>query len=138
MASLLSVALRRCAPTALGAAGGSSRIGGALAGLAPLLPPGYMREDRRWYRHRGVLKLHCNECRYIIRRWHVPILAVDCNANPRHKQAMTNTPIRSRWSAQFPDNLAPWVEGKQYPRWPHYRAEWTFQCYHKKRHLRLR
>eukprot|EP00931_Biecheleriopsis_adriatica_P031714 TRINITY_DN18562_c0_g1_i1.p1 TRINITY_DN18562_c0_g1~~TRINITY_DN18562_c0_g1_i1.p1 ORF type:complete len:143 (-),score=12.65 TRINITY_DN18562_c0_g1_i1:85-513(-) len=99
---------------------------------------GPMKQDRRGYQHRGVLKLRCSECRYVIRRWHVPILAVDCNANVRHKQALTNPAIRSRWSAQFPDDLAPWIEGKQYPRHPHYRQENTFQCYHKKRHLRLR
>merc|ERR1719373_1245438 len=98
----------------------------------------FLRLDRRWYRHRGVLKLHCSECRYIIRRWHVPILAVDCNANPRHKQALTNPAIRSRWSAQFPEHLVPWVEGKQYERRPRYRMDHTWQCYHKKRHLRLR
>eukprot|EP00811_Abedinium_folium_P014860 NODE_23843_length_649_cov_3.540230.p1 GENE.NODE_23843_length_649_cov_3.540230~~NODE_23843_length_649_cov_3.540230.p1 ORF type:complete len:158 (-),score=33.39 NODE_23843_length_649_cov_3.540230:176-586(-) len=97
-----------------------------------------LRTARRGYRHRGVLKLLCSECRYVIRRWHVPILAVDCNANPRHKQAMTNTAIRSRWATQFPAFLLPWVEGKQYPRKPHYRREFTFETYNRKRHRRLR
>merc|ERR1719387_975435 len=85
--------------------------------------------SRRFYRHRGVLKLHCSECRYVVRKWHVPILAVDCNANPRHKQALTNPPIRSRWSVQFPAYLAPWIEGKQYPRNPCHKSDLTFQCY---------
>mmetsp|Transcript_5470 Transcript_5470/g.12904 ORF Transcript_5470/g.12904 Transcript_5470/m.12904 type:complete len:178 (+) Transcript_5470:185-718(+) len=68
----------------------------------------------------------------------IPSLAVDCSANVRHKQALTNPPIRSRWSTQFPEYLRPWVEGKQYPRHPHYRQAFTFQCYHKTKHLRLR
>eukprot|EP00928_Gymnodinium_smaydae_P070159 TRINITY_DN54074_c0_g1_i1.p1 TRINITY_DN54074_c0_g1~~TRINITY_DN54074_c0_g1_i1.p1 ORF type:complete len:142 (-),score=13.98 TRINITY_DN54074_c0_g1_i1:168-593(-) len=141
MASLLSAALvrRRLAP--LLALPGHSCV---VADAAPSIPAGSFNAghplclQRRFYRHRGVLKLHCSECRYVIRKWHVPILAVDCNANKRHKQAMTNTFIRSRWSTQFPDHLAPWVEGKQYPRWPRYRMDETFQCYHKKGILRLR
>lgn len=108
--------------------------------LSDAIPPSLnsIRQDRRGYRHRGVLKLLCSECRYVMKRWNVPILTVDCNANPRHKQALTNPPIRSRWSAQFPEYLAPYVEGKQYPRHPHYRIAETFQCYSKKKHLRLR
>ena len=35
--------------------------------------------------------------RYVIRRWNVPILAVDCNANPRHKQA--SSPALPFWIA---------------------------------------
>lgn len=98
----------------------------------------FLRSDRRGYRHRGALKLLCRECRYVIRRWHVPILAVDCNANPRHKQAMTNLPPRSRMATEYPDYLAPWVEGKQYPRKPQYRQAYTFACYSKRRHQKLR
>mmetsp|Transcript_18912 Transcript_18912/g.34686 ORF Transcript_18912/g.34686 Transcript_18912/m.34686 type:complete len:159 (+) Transcript_18912:100-576(+) len=111
---------------------------GNSGGVAGLPTHGFLRLDRRGYRFRGVLKLQCSECRYVIRRWHIPILAVDCNANPRHKQALTNPPPRSRWSTQFPDYLAPWVEGKQYPRHPAYRTSEIFQCYHKKKNLRLR
>mmetsp|Transcript_18378 Transcript_18378/g.50432 ORF Transcript_18378/g.50432 Transcript_18378/m.50432 type:complete len:136 (-) Transcript_18378:53-460(-) len=107
-----------------------------LAALAPL--HAFIREDRRFYRHRGVLKLHCAECRYVIRKWHVPILAVDCNANPRHKQALTNTVPHSRYMAQFPNHLAPWVEGKQYPRHPRYKMDHTFQYLHKTKGLKLR
>eukprot|EP00434_Breviolum_minutum_P020260 symbB.v1.2.017868.t1/scaffold1334.1/size124731/2 len=99
---------------------------------------GPMTQDKRYMQNRGVLKLRCSECRYVIKRWHVPILAVDCNANVRHKQAMTNLPPRSRWSVQVPDYLRPWLEGKQYPRNPHYRQEHTFHCYSKKKHLKLR
>eukprot|EP00933_Yihiella_yeosuensis_P047502 TRINITY_DN4333_c0_g1_i9.p1 TRINITY_DN4333_c0_g1~~TRINITY_DN4333_c0_g1_i9.p1 ORF type:complete len:152 (-),score=10.35 TRINITY_DN4333_c0_g1_i9:236-691(-) len=151
MASLLASAMRRhtlaLVPTLRTPAMVPSAISGTSAtGEAKTLgitgfAPGFwgpLQQDTRGYRHRGVLKLHCSECRYVIRRWHVPILAVDCNANVRHKQALTNPPIRSRWTTQFPDHLAPWVEGKQYPRHPRYRQENTFQCYHKKRHLRLR
>eukprot|EP00929_Paragymnodinium_shiwhaense_P086549 TRINITY_DN47050_c0_g1_i1.p2 TRINITY_DN47050_c0_g1~~TRINITY_DN47050_c0_g1_i1.p2 ORF type:complete len:155 (+),score=31.81 TRINITY_DN47050_c0_g1_i1:86-550(+) len=154
MASLLSAAaarhsvglgLTRVAARVSAAAKPALALGGLRSDSEPLGGVGapavqdFQRFDRRFYRHRGVLKLHCSECRYVIRRWHVPILAVDCNANVRHKQAMTNTPIRSRWSVQFPDHLAPWVEGKQYMRWPRYRAEHTFQCYNNKlRHWRLR
>mmetsp|Transcript_19108 Transcript_19108/g.44080 ORF Transcript_19108/g.44080 Transcript_19108/m.44080 type:complete len:139 (-) Transcript_19108:86-502(-) len=134
------------------------RFGGVLGGVlgampraaapaiaAPMAPatmldrPAAIWQDRRWFRHRGVLKLHCSECRYVMKRWHVPILAVDCNANPRHKQALTSPSIRSRWSAQFPEYLIPYVEGKQYERRPRYRMEMTFQTYHsKKKFLRLR
>mmetsp|Transcript_12243 Transcript_12243/g.27757 ORF Transcript_12243/g.27757 Transcript_12243/m.27757 type:complete len:136 (+) Transcript_12243:72-479(+) len=112
-------------------------------GLAPQLPGmslglDCLKTDCREYRHRGVLKLHCSECRYVIRRWHVPILAVDCNANKRHKQAMTNNMPRSRAFAQFPRHLLPWVQGKQYPRFPAYRQGETYQCYSKDSHRRLR
>mmetsp|Transcript_141820 Transcript_141820/g.395378 ORF Transcript_141820/g.395378 Transcript_141820/m.395378 type:complete len:150 (-) Transcript_141820:87-536(-) len=149
MACLITAAMRRRGLSAWRAAGCTNALaaftpsplvaGGSVGSTAPPLPFGVIRQDRRGYRHRGVLKLHCSECRYVIRRWHVPILAVDCNANPRHKQALTNPPPRSRWTAQFADSLAPWVEGKQYPRWPHYRMEHTFVCYHnKKKHLKLR
>lgn len=90
--------------------------------------------QRRCFRHRGVLKLLCGDCRYVVKRWHVPILAVDCNANPRHKQALTNPPPRSR---PIPDYLLPWLEGKQYPRHPRWRMDALFTAYHKK-HSRKR
>ncbi|CAE6954315.1 TRAP1 [Symbiodinium sp. CCMP2592] len=136
MASLVASALRSKLSKM-----GSSTLAAVSEGIAvgaDLLPWGPQTQDRRFYRNRGVLKLHCSECRYVIRRWHIPILAVDCSANVRHKQALTNPPIRSRWSTQFPEYLRPWVEGKQYPRHPHYRQAFTFQCYHKTKHLRLR
>ncbi|CAE7938800.1 TRAP1, partial [Symbiodinium sp. KB8] len=129
MASLVTSTLRRKLWKT-----GSSTLTALSEGIAvgaDLLPWGPQTQDRRFYRNRGVLKLHCSECRYVIRRWHIPILAVDCSANVRHKQALTNPPIRSRWSTQFPEYLRPWVEGKQYPRHPHYRQAFTFQCYHK-------
>ncbi|CAK9012096.1 Heat shock protein 75 kDa [Durusdinium trenchii] len=99
---------------------------------------GPVTQDTRLMHHQGVLKLRCSECRYVVKRWHIPILAVDCNANVRHKQSLSNVPPRSRWSTQVPDYLAPWVEGKQYPRMPHYRQEHTFHCYSRKKHLKLR
>ncbi|CAJ1350358.1 unnamed protein product [Effrenium voratum] len=100
---------------------------------------GPLAQEKRFMHHQGVLKLRCSECRFVIKRWHVPILAVDCNANRRHKQALTNPAIRSRWSAQLPDYLRPWVEGKQYPRNPHYRQAHTFQyLHHRKKNIRLR
>ncbi|CAE7231492.1 TRAP1 [Symbiodinium pilosum] len=136
MAGLLTSALR-CRLSRMSSGALTVFSEGLPAGAnAPLWGP--QMQDRRFYRNRGVLKLHCSECRYVVRRWHIPILAVDCSANVRHKQALTNPPIRSRWSTQFPEYLRPWVEGKQYPRHPHYRMAYTFQCYHKSKHLRLR
>jgi len=85
-----------------------------------------LTSQKRSFRHRGVLKLICNECRYVIKRWHVPILSVDCNANPRHKQALTNTAPRAR---PIPEYLLPYLTGKQYPRHPAWRAEKTFVAY---------
>lgn len=70
--------------------------------------------------HRGVLELLCSSCRYVVRRWHVPILGVDCNANPRHKQALTSPPPRSRG---IPKHLTPYLVGKQAPRHPRWRQE---------------
>lgn len=73
---------------------------------------------RMW--HRGVLELLCSSCRYVVRRWHVPILGVDCNANPRHKQALTSPPPRSRG---IPKHLTPYLVGKQAPRHPRWRQD---------------
>lgn len=70
--------------------------------------------------HRGVLELLCSSCRYVVRRWHVPILGVDCNANPRHKQALTSPPPRSRG---IPKYLIPYLVGKQAPRHPRWRQD---------------
>ncbi|KAL8275974.1 hypothetical protein Esti_000090 [Eimeria stiedai] len=70
--------------------------------------------------HRGVLELLCSSCRYVVRRWHVPILGVDCNANPRHKQALTSPPPRSRG---IPKHLTPYLVGKQAPRHPRWRQD---------------
>lgn len=70
--------------------------------------------------HRGVLELLCSSCRYVVRRWHVPILGVDCNANPRHKQALTSPPPRSRG---IPKYLVPYLVGKQAPRHPRWRQD---------------
>uniref|UniRef100_A0A3B0N607 Dip2/Utp12 Family, putative n=1 Tax=Theileria annulata TaxID=5874 RepID=A0A3B0N607_THEAN len=46
--------------------------------------------------HRGSLTLLCSSCRYVIRKWHIPILGVDCGANPRHKQSLSNPPPLKR------------------------------------------
>lgn len=74
----------------------------------------------RFMWHRGVLELLCSSCRYVVRRWHVPILGVDCSANPRHKQALTSPPPRSRG---IPKHLIPYLVGKQAPRHPRWRQE---------------
>ncbi|UKK00128.2 hypothetical protein MACK_000198 [Theileria orientalis] len=73
--------------------------------------------------HRGSLTLLCSSCRYVIRKWHIPILGVDCNANPRHKQALSNPTPRSRG---VPKHLTPYIFGKQYPRHPTWRGDHTF------------
>ncbi|UKJ87719.2 hypothetical protein MACJ_000159 [Theileria orientalis] len=73
--------------------------------------------------HRGSLTLLCSSCRYVIRKWHIPILGVDCNANPRHKQALSNPTPRSRG---IPKHLTPYIFGKQYPRHPTWRGDHTF------------
>ncbi|SJK85800.1 U3 small nucleolar RNA-associated protein 5 [Babesia microti strain RI] len=73
--------------------------------------------------HRGSLTLFCNSCRYVIRRWHVPILGVDCNSNPRHKQALSNPPPRSRG---VPKHLSPYIFSKQYPKHPYWRTDAIF------------
>lgn len=75
--------------------------------------------------HRGVLELLCSSCRYVVRRWHVPILGVDCSANPRHKQALTSPPPRSRG---IPMHLTPYLVGKQAPRHPRWRQEHTLRA----------
>ncbi|KAL8427594.1 hypothetical protein Efla_005769 [Eimeria flavescens] len=75
--------------------------------------------------HRGVLELLCSSCRYVVRKWHVPILGVDCNANPRHKQALTSPPPRSRG---IPKHLTPYLVGKQAPRHPRWRQEHTLRA----------
>mmetsp|Transcript_67142 Transcript_67142/g.179060 ORF Transcript_67142/g.179060 Transcript_67142/m.179060 type:complete len:112 (-) Transcript_67142:105-440(-) len=97
----------------------------ALRGRTQLLS-GPVAQAQRFYRHRGVVKLLCSECRYVIRRWNVPILAVDCNANPRHKQALTNPPRRARG---IPEHNLPWLLGRQYPRHPAWRKDHTFLAY---------
>lgn len=74
----------------------------------------------RFMWHRGVLELFCSSCRYVVRRWHVPILGVDCSANPRHKQALTSPAPRSRG---IPKHLIPYLVGKQAPRHPRWRQE---------------
>ncbi|KYF42596.1 hypothetical protein TGARI_222180 [Toxoplasma gondii ARI] len=72
--------------------------------------------------HRGTLSLLCSSCRYVVRKWHVPILGVDCNANPRHKQALSVPAPRSRG---IPKHLYPFLVGKQYPRHPRWRQAFT-------------
>merc|ERR1719321_2231873 len=68
--------------------------------------PGVAPLGGRTYLARGVLKLRCSSCKYAVRKWHVPILTVECAANPRHKQALTNPSHRSR---AIPDHLLPWI-----------------------------
>lgn len=79
---------------------------------------GLSRFTQMW--HRGVLELMCSSCRYVVRRWHVPVLGVDCSANPRHKQALSCPPPRSRG---IPKHLTPYLLGKQAPRHPRWRQE---------------
>ncbi|KAF8819260.1 hypothetical protein IE077_000132 [Cardiosporidium cionae] len=76
--------------------------------------------------HRGCLTLLCSSCRYVVRKWHVPILGVDCNANPRHRQALTNPPPRSRG---IPKYLSPYLFGAQAPRHPRWRQEATHRLH---------
>ena len=99
----------------------------ATPGLAPL--------GGRTYLARGVLKLRCTSCRYAVRKWHVPILTVECSANPRHKQALTNPPHRSR---AFPEHLLPYLVGKQYPRHPRWKMDHIFMAYSNRRDMILR
>ncbi|CAD7970062.1 unnamed protein product [Amoebophrya sp. A120] len=82
----------------------------------------FSHQQTRFVRTKGVLKLHCSECRYVIKRRNVPILGVDCNANVRHKQLMTNPPKQSR---PVPDWLEPWLEGHQLPRHPRWKMDFT-------------
>ncbi|CAD7952760.1 unnamed protein product [Amoebophrya sp. A25] len=93
----------------------------------------FLAIQQRFFRTKGVLKLHCSECRYVVRKRNVPILAVDCNANVRHKQLMSNTPHQSR---PTPDWLTPWIEGKQYPRHPKWKQDFTYTWFSKKRYTR--
>ena len=86
-------------------------------------------------KHTGVLKLYCDQCRYVVKRWHIPVMGVDCNSNPKHKQAMINPPARSR---AIPEHLLPYLSGKQYERHPRWRQERVFQCYSNLKFLKLR
>ncbi|CRG95076.1 conserved Plasmodium protein, unknown function [Plasmodium gallinaceum] len=70
--------------------------------------------------HRGVLTLLCNSCRYVIRKWHIPLLGIDCNANPRHKQVLSNPSPRSRG---IPKYLEKYIFYKQSVRNPKYKSQ---------------
>lgn len=84
----------------------------------------------------GVLKLHCSECRYVVKRnWAIPTVAVDCNLNQNHNQALTRPPPRSR---AVPDHLLPYITGQQFPRRPFWREDRLFLSYSKWRHSLLR
>ncbi|EER12174.1 Fumarylacetoacetase, putative [Perkinsus marinus ATCC 50983] len=89
----------------------------------------------RYKRDRGALQLRCDQCRYRVYRHAIPILAVDCTANPTHKQKLTKPPPRS---LQFPEYLLPYISGKQFKKHPSWRNQKIFQCYHYTRNNRLR
>ena len=103
-------------------AGTSTRTRGASPVRQPLLRAITPSSPICLMWHRGVLELLCSSCRYVVRRWHVPVLGVDCNANPRHKQALTSPPPRSRG---IPKHLTPYLVGKQAPRHPRWRQDHT-------------
>ena len=83
----------------------------------------------------GVLKLHCAQCRYVVKRWQIPTLGVDCNANSNHNQALSRPPPRSR---AVPEHLLPYLTGKQYPKRPAWRQAHLFTSYSKISGTRLR
>jgi len=83
----------------------------------------------------GVLKLFCAQCRYVVKRWAIPTIAVDCSANSNHNQALTRPPPRSR---AVPDHLMPYLTGKQYPKSPAWRQQHLFTSYSKFSAKRLR
>lgn len=104
--------------------------------LAPWIQPGTIatpspvHQQQRHMRQLGAIKLHCSSCRYVIRRYHVPLLGVDCNANVRHKQTMSTTAKRPR---PIPEYLQGYLEGNQCPRHPFWKAGWTHSHWQKRR-----
>ncbi|KAF4756860.1 hypothetical protein FOZ63_033206, partial [Perkinsus olseni] len=81
-------------------------VGRAMSGSAGLMSP---LLGVRYKRDRGALQLRCDQCRYRVYRHAIPILAVDCTANPTHKQKLTKPPPRS---LQFPEYLLPYISGE--------------------------
>ncbi|KAF4735160.1 hypothetical protein FOZ63_009710, partial [Perkinsus olseni] len=110
----------------------SKDVGRAMSGSAGLMSP---LLGVRYKRDRGALQLRCDQCRYRVYRHAIPILAVDCTANPTHKQKLTKPPPRS---LQFPEYLLPYISGKQFKKHPSWRNQKIFQCYHYTRNNRLR